>query len=152
MSLDDIDLSNVEEPKDSEFSAVKPCVVELRVKDVKFAPVEGKAYAGYYNVQTEFVSTDGLEPVEAGGVPSAPWVKLYTHNEGSLKMLRRFIEAHGLSWQAFVDAKGSRDEFLKQAIGMSAVAKIELVLKRKDTGEALKSPRNEVRYKLPKAN
>lgn len=149
MSLQDLDLSGVEESKD--FGAVKPVVTRLRIEEIEHVTegLEDKKYNEYYNVRTAFVDPSTVESVDPQLTPSAPWTKLYTHSPGALKMLRRFIEAHGYSWDEFV-ASGDREGFLKGLEGAEADAKVKLVTKRSDTGEELENPRNEISYRLPK--
>jgi hypothetical protein len=150
MSLNQIDMSQVEEPRD--FGAVKPTVTRLRVREISIEPAPaGKVYTHYIRVLTEFVDPSAVEPVDAGTTPNAPIVNLYTHNQGSLMGLRRFIEALGIAWTDFVNAP-DRDAFLQGLVGQEADAKIKLETHRRDTGEELDSPCNAVKFlKVKKA-
>lgn len=149
MSLNDVDMSGVEESKD--FGAIKPVVTQLRCAEITKVTegLEGKAYDCYYNVRTEIVDPSSVEALDAQLTPSAPWTKLYIHTPGALKMFRRFIEAHGANWDEFIGSP-DREGFLQSLVGAEATAKVTLVTKRNDTGEELANPRNEISYRLPK--
>lgn len=125
MSLNDIDMSGVEEPKD--FGVVKPCATRIRIKEITRITegLEQKEYDEYYLIKTEFVDPTTVEPLDKDTVPSSPLVRLYTHNKGSLGMLRRFIEATGFSWSDFVGST-DRDGFLQSLVGSEADVKITL--------------------------
>ena len=146
-NLNDIDLSGVEESKD--FGAVKAVATRLRIREITRQRVEGKPYDSYFRVLTAFVDPSAVEAVDPTTTPSGPIVNLYTHNQGSLGALRRFIEAHGFAWADFVGSS-DREGFLQSLVGAEADAKISLVTKNIKTGEELNSPRNEVRYKVAK--
>jgi hypothetical protein len=146
MSLNDIDMSNVEEPKD--FGAVKPCQTRLRIAKVDWVDVPEKGYKGYYNLQTEFVDPASIEPYDASETPSAPFIKLYFHTPGALGMAKRALLALGLNWDEFVNSP-DRDGYMQNLVGAEADAKITVQTKRKDTGEDIK-PRNEARLLVPK--
>lgn len=152
MSLDELNLSSVEAMEDKEFGAFKTCITSLRVRSIEKITVEDKAYKEKYRVFTELVDPTSVEPANPKITPSGPIVELYVHNEGSLKMLRRFIEAHGFQWADFVGAQGNREEFLQQLVGAEAEAKCILETKHWETGEELENPRNKVRYRIAKAD
>jgi hypothetical protein len=139
MSLNDIDMSGVEEPKD--FGAVKACATRIRIKSIERITegLEAKDYDEYYLVKTEFVDPTTVEPVDPTTVPSAPITRLYTHNKGCLQMLRRFIESHGFGWDEFVGST-DREGFLQGLVG--AEADVKITLGKTTTG----NDRNEIRY------
>ena len=148
MSLNDVDMSGVEEPKD--FGAIKTTITRLRIKEIeKVDAAAGKAYTDYFRVLTELTDPSSVESVDPNNTPSSPIVNLYYHNAGSLQVLRRFIEAHGFSWSDFVGAS-DKEAFLQNLVGAEADAKIILVTKNNQTGEELDNPRNDVRYKTTK--
>lgn len=143
MSLNDIDMSGIEEPKD--FGLVKPCVTRLRIREITKITegLDEKAYDCYYRVLSELSDPSSVEPVDPDTVPSAPITNLYVHNKGSLGVLRHFIEAHGFSWDDFIGSP-DREGFLQGLVGAEADAKIVL------TTTTNGNQRNEAKYKAVK--
>ena len=134
-----LNLDAVEEPKD--FSAVKAGTYRLRVEEIR--QEKDNQDRQVINVRHSIVGT--AETVD-GGTPGGIFNTLYLHKQEALGFLRRFVEAHGSTWEAF---KANRD--VNQFIGAETDAIVTLETKNGKTGEDLASPRNRIgKYIVPK--
>ena len=139
MSIQDVNLDNVEL---QDFSPIKPAVVNLRVESIE-EKIDDKG-RNVIEVREKIV-TEGMETLVPNATPSSVYNTFYFHTEKALPFWRRFVEAHGIAWDAF---KANRD--VQQFKGLEAQA--ELLLETlNQNGEALKNPRNKVkRYIIQK--
>lgn len=145
MSLNDHDYNDVQESKD--FGAVKKVTTQLRVREVTIekAP-DGKTYGEFVQLLTEFVDPSSVESIDPTDQASAPIVKLYFHTPGARGMAKRALEAHGIDWNEYVGAADKEAFLIERLAGQEATAKITVQTHRKDTGEELENPRNQVSY------
>lgn len=107
-----MDLENVEEFKD--FSPIKPGPQRIRVTKIE----NGIAKSGNpkWVVAYQYVNIDNLVPLMEGGkVGELAPTKHLALTQKALPFLRRFVEAHGVTWDAF---KANRDP--QQFVGMEA--------------------------------
>lgn len=111
MSLFDLDLEKVEEVQD--FGACKPAPARVRVTDINEAV--SKAGNPGLKIQYDLVSTDGLEALDGKSKISTKLGDWMSLTAPALPFFRRFVEAFGISWEAF---KQNRD--IQQFKGMEA--------------------------------
>ena len=127
-----LNLDAVEESKD--FSAVKAGTYRLRVEEIE--QKKDDKDRSIISVRHSIVGT--AETID-GGTPGGIFNTLYLHKQEALGFLRRFVEAHGSTWDAF---KANRD--VNQFLGAEAEAIVTLETKNGKTGEDLVTPRNRI--------
>ena len=134
--LNDMNLDDVQESQD--FAPVKAGTYRLKVDSIERKP-DG-AGRDTINVRHTVLSsvTGEIETVHPG-TPGGIFNTLYLHKPEALGFVRRFVEAHGISWDDF---KANRD--LNQFIGLEADAVVRYETKNGKTGEDLANPRNSI--------
>ena len=138
MGLDSINLDDVQVSQD--FGYAKAGNYRLRVAEIK-ADSDAKGRETI-SVRHEFVDPANIEIVGGqtlGGLFNTLYISGTTNDKACLSILRRFVEAHGITWDAF---KSNRD--LQQFQGLEADAYVTYETNNGKTGEPLKHPRNSV--------
>lgn len=129
--INNLPFDDVQESKD--YAAVKAGSYRLKVEEIK-QEMDNKNRP-VINVRHSIVGeAETVSPGEVGGIFNT----LYLHTPKAFGFLRRFVEAHGSTWDDF---KTNRD--VSQFVGAEADAHVQLQTKDKD-GNDLASPKNRI--------
>ena len=129
--INNLPLDDVQESKD--YAAVKGGPYRLKVDEIT-QEIDNKKRP-VINVRHGIIGdAETVSPGEVGGIFNT----LYLHTPKAFGFLRRFVEAHGITWDDF---KLNRD--LQQFVGLESYALVQLQTKDQD-GNDLATPRNRI--------
>lgn len=116
--INNLSLDDVQESKD--YAPVKAGIYQTKVESIEATTrkLQSGEVANIISLRHSIVGeAETVGPGEVGGVFNT----LYLHKKEALGFLRRFIEAHGVTWEDF---KANRD--LQQFMGAEAQTQITL--------------------------